>query len=149
MTKSDAIEAVRRTEPTAKAARLREVMPEIERRLAAGVQLGTIHKALTDTGFELTFQTLKTYLYRYRKKHQAKTGAQQAKPVSPWFVGKPASSQLDESDSYETDSPGTPLSRGPISTLELCGLLKSDPAEQAEEMAYYERLAKQNRRNKR
>ncbi|RWA36896.1 conjugal transfer protein TraD [Xylella fastidiosa] len=68
MTKPDAKQAVRETEPTTKAAQLREVMPEIEEKLAAGVQLGTIHKALTDAGFDLTFQTLKTYLYRYRKK---------------------------------------------------------------------------------
>jgi len=124
-------------------------MPEIERRLAAGVQLATIHKALTDAGFELTFQTFKTYLYRYRKKHQGKTGAQQAKAVSPWSVSTPAASHLDESDSYETGSPETPLSRGPISTPEVDRLLKSDPAEQAEKMAYYERIANENRRSKR
>ncbi|TKA17517.1 conjugal transfer protein TraD, partial [Xanthomonas euvesicatoria pv. citrumelonis] len=81
MTKPDAKQAVRQTEPTTKAAQLREVMPEIEKKLAAGVQLRTIHKALTDAGFDLTFQTLKTYLYRYRKKHQAKTVGQQTESV--------------------------------------------------------------------
>ncbi|WP_237165377.1 hypothetical protein [Pandoraea vervacti] len=80
MTKTDAQQAIEQTAPTTKAAQLREVMPQIEKKLAAGVQLGTIHQALTDAGFELTFQTLKTYLYRYRK-HRAKSAGRQAEPV--------------------------------------------------------------------
>lgn len=147
MTKPDAKQAVRQTEPTTKAAQLREVMPEIEEKLAAGVQLGTIHKALTDAGFDLTFQTLKTYLYRYRKKHQAKTEGQQSASRT---VGMPTPSQPSktESVSYETDSTETPTSRGPISMQELDRLMKPDPAKQAEDLARYERLAKQQRRSR-
>ncbi|SMF98607.1 conjugal transfer protein TraD [Burkholderia singularis] len=151
MTKPDAKQAVRQTEPTTKAAQLREVMPEIEKKLAAGVQLGTIHKALTEAGFDLTFQTLKTYLYRYRKKHQAKAVVRQAEPVGSRSAGTPtpASSNPEELVSYDTDSSETPTSRGPISMQELDRLMKPDPAEQAEKLARYERLGKQQRRNHR
>ncbi|MCP3041657.1 hypothetical protein [Xanthomonas euvesicatoria] len=142
MTKPDAKQAVRQTEPTSKAAQLREVMPEIEKKLAAGVQLGTIHKALTDAGFDLTFQTLKTYLYRYRKKHQAKTKGQQSASRT---VGMPTPPQPGESESvsHETDSPETSTPRGPISMQELDRLMKPDPEEQAKDIARYERLAKE------
>ncbi|QTK49923.1 hypothetical protein [Xanthomonas euvesicatoria] len=142
MTKPDAKQAVRQTEPTSKAAQLREVMPEIEKKLAAGVQLGTIHKALTDAGFDLTFQTLKTYLYRYRKKHQAKTKGQQSASRT---VGMPTPPQPGESESvsHETDSPETSTPRGPISMQELDRLMKPDPEELAERAARYERLAKE------
>ncbi|WP_348828241.1 conjugal transfer protein TraD [Xanthomonas euvesicatoria] len=145
MTKPDAKQAVRQTEPTSKAAQLREVMPEIEKKLAAGVQLGTIHKALTDAGFDLTFQTLKTYLYRYRKKHQAKTKGQQSASRT---VGMPTQPSESESVSHETDSAETPPSRGPISMQELGRLMKPDPAKQAEDIARYERLAKQKERSR-
>ncbi|AMV09381.1 hypothetical protein [Xanthomonas citri] len=150
MTKPDAKQAVRQTEPTTKAAQLREVMPEIEKKLAAGVQLRTIHKALTDAGFDLTFQTLKTYLYRYRKKHQAKTVGQQTESVGSRSAGTPtpASSQPDESVSDETDSSEPPTPRGPISMQELDRLMKPDPAKQAEDIARYERLAKQKERSR-
>ncbi|KKY07927.1 hypothetical protein [Xanthomonas citri] len=145
MTKPDAKQAVRQTEPTSKAAQLREVMPEIEKKLAAGVQLGTIHKALTDAGFDLTFQTLKTYLYRYRKKHQAKTKGQQSALPALRTVGMPAPPQPGESESvsHETDSPETSTPRGPISMQELDRLMKPDPEEQAKDIARYERLAKE------
>ena len=63
MTKSDPKQAVRETEPTTKAARLRDVMPEIEKKLSVGVQLRAIHQALTGAGLDLSLQTLKTYLY--------------------------------------------------------------------------------------
>ncbi|WOB37405.1 MULTISPECIES: conjugal transfer protein TraD [Xanthomonas] len=137
MTKPDAKQAVRQTEPTTKAAQLREVMPEIEKKLAAGVQLRTIHRALTDAGFDLTFQTLKTYLYRYRKKHQAKTVGQQTESGGSRSAGTPtpASSQSDEP-------------RGPISMQELDRLMKPDPAKQAQDIARYERLAKQKERSR-
>lgn len=148
MTKPDAKEAVRQTKPTTKAAQLREVMPDIEKKLAAGVQLGTIHKALTDAGFDLTFQTLKTYLYRYRKKHQAKTEGQQS-TSRPASMPTPPQPSESESVSYETDAPETSPSRGPISMQELDRLMKPDPAEQAEKLARYERLGKQQRRNHR
>jgi len=154
MTKPDPKEAVSQTEPTTKAARLREVMPEIEKKLAVGVQLRTIHQALTGAGVDLTLQTLKTYLYRYRKTQRAKAGRQQTGFAGSLPIGAPPSSQVGESGLDEAQPPETPEraastpSRAPISMQELDRLMKPDPVQQAEKLARYERLAKQQRRSR-
>ena len=123
--------------PTTKAAQLREVMPEIEMKLATGTQLSAIHQALTNEGLDLTFKTLKTYLHRYRKKQRWKSVNQPPPPVGS--AGTPL-----QSASLETDTP-----RGQISMQALDRLMKPDPADQAEKLARYERLAKQQRRSAR
>ncbi|SAK93667.1 hypothetical protein AWB79_06986 [Caballeronia hypogeia] len=157
MTKLDPKQAVRDTEPTTKAARLRDVMPEIEKRLAVGVQLRAIHQALTGAGFDLTLQTLKTYLYRYRKKQRAQTAGQQTASAGAVPVDLPASSQVGESVSDDAQTlethevpktPDTPPSREPMSMQALDRLMKPDPVQQAEKLARYERLAKQQRRSR-
>ncbi|CCF69606.1 putative uncharacterized protein [Xanthomonas citri pv. punicae str. LMG 859] len=121
---------------------MREVMPVIEQRIAAGVRIADILKTLKDSGIDLTEATLKSYLYRYRKKHQAKTKGQQSASRT---VGMPAPPQPGESESVsqETDSPETSTPRGPISMQELDRLMKPDPEEQAKDIARYERLAKE------
>ncbi|CDF63629.1 hypothetical protein XFF4834R_chr42480 [Xanthomonas citri pv. fuscans] len=121
---------------------MREVMPVIEQRIAAGVRIADILKTLKDSGIDLTEATLKSYLYRYRKKHQAKTKGQQSASRT---VGMPAPPQPGESESvsHETDSAETPPSRGPISMQELDRVMKPDPEEQAKDIARYERLAKE------
>ena len=125
--------------PTTKAAQLREVMPEIEMKLATGTPLAAIHQALTHAGLDLTFKTLKTYLHRYRKKQRWKSVNQPPPPVGA--AGTPLQSA---SASLETDTP-----RGQISMQALDRLMKPDPADQAEKLARYERLAKQQRRSAR
>lgn len=129
------------TVPTTKSAQLRDVMPDIESRLAAGVQLAVIHQALTNAGLDLTFKTLKTYLHRYRKKQQLKSVNQPAMPIGPSDTSVPLQGA---SPSPETDAP-----HGPISMQQLDRLMKPDPADQAEKLARYERLAKQQRRSAR
>ncbi|CAJ3333245.1 Uncharacterised protein [Burkholderia pseudomallei] len=147
MPKSDLTQALTAIEPKTKAAKVREVMPVIEQRIAAGVRIADILKTLKDSGIDLTEATLKSYLYRYRKK-QGKTVGRQAEPVAPRSNSAPASTQSGESVSYETESePST--SGGPVSMQELDRLMNPDPAEQAEKMARYERLGKQQRRNHR
>ncbi|WP_059025266.1 hypothetical protein, partial [Xanthomonas citri] len=108
----------------------------------AGVRIADILKTLKDSGIDLTEATLKSYLYRYRKKHQAKTKGQQSASQT---VGMPAPPQPGESESvsHETDSAETPPSRGPISMQELDRVMKPDPEEQAKDIARYERLAKE------
>ncbi|MEX3614424.1 MAG: conjugal transfer protein TraD [Burkholderia gladioli] len=146
MPKTDLTQALTAIEPKTKAAKVREVMPVIEQRIAAGVRIADILKTLQDSGIELTEATLKSYLYRYRKK-QGKTVGRQAEPVGPRSDNAPASTQTDESVSYETDSePST--SSEPVSMQELDRLMKPDPAKQAEDLARYERLAKQQRRSR-
>ncbi|KLA87922.1 conjugal transfer protein TraD, partial [Xanthomonas euvesicatoria] len=58
------------------------------------------------------------------------------------------SSQSDESVSDETYSSEPPTPRGPISMQELDRLMKPDPAKQAQDIARYERLAKQKERSR-
>ncbi|ASN03481.1 conjugal transfer protein TraD (plasmid) [Xanthomonas citri pv. malvacearum] len=142
MPKSDLTQALTAIEPKTKAAKVREVMPVIEQRIAAGVRIADILKTLKDSGIDLTEATLKSYLYRYRKKHQAKTKGQQSASRT---VGMPAPPQPGESESVsqETDSPETSTPRGPISMQELDRLMKPDPEEQAKDIARYERLAKE------
>ncbi|MFW9457742.1 conjugal transfer protein TraD [Xanthomonas euvesicatoria pv. euvesicatoria] len=142
MPKSDLTQALTAIEPKTKAAKVREVMPVIEQRIAAGVRIADILKTLRDSGIDLTEATLKSYLYRYRKKHQAKTKGQQSASRT---VGMPTPPQPGESESvsHETDSPETSTPRGPISMQELDRLMKPDPEEQAKDIARYERLAKE------
>lgn len=142
MPRSDLTQALTAIEPKTKAAKVREVMPVIEQRIAAGVRIADILKTLKDSGIDLTEATLKSYLYRYRKKHQAKTKGQQSASQT---VGMPAPPQPGESESvsHETDSAETPPSRGPISMQELDRVMKPDPEEQAKDIARYERLAKE------
>lgn len=148
MPKSDLTQALTAMEPKTKAAKVREVMPVIEQRIAAGVRIADILKTLQGRGIELTEATLKSYLYRYRKK-QGKAGRRQKEFVGTRRSADLPASQPGESVSYETDGLETSRSRGPISMQELDRLMKPDPAEQAEKLARYERLGKQQRRNHR
>jgi hypothetical protein len=146
MTTTDLKQAIRQVEPTTKAARLRSLMPDIECRLAEGVQLGRIHKALVDAGFDLTFQTLKTYLYRHRKKQQI--AGQQRRSSAPRPSDAKEIIGSAQSISYETEANTPGPSGGPVSIQELDRLMKPDPAQQAEDLARYERMAKQQRRSR-
>jgi hypothetical protein len=131
----------------------------IEQRLAAGVRIADILKALRDGGIDLTEATLKSYLYRYRQKHGR---AETAKPPAQPGARQTGVSHSDAAlggdsltprpaalpPSNEADSSENPPTRGPISMQELDRLMKPDPAEQAEKLARYERLAKQQRRSR-
>lgn len=52
------------------AAKLRGVMPEIDKRVREGVQHEEIIETLNASGFDLKLNTFRSYLYRYRKKLQ-------------------------------------------------------------------------------
>jgi hypothetical protein len=153
MPQRDVVQALTALEPKTKAAKVREVMPLIEQRISAGVRIVDVLKALRESGIDLTEATLKSYLYRYRQKQhvERETAGQQnpsnvqqpsaTEPVSQRHY--PDSSSISDSD-LSTDA----ASRGPISMQELDRLMKPDPAEQAEKLARYERLAKQQRRSR-
>lgn len=140
MPKVDLTQALSEIEPKTKAAKVREVMPVIEQRIAAGVRIADILKTLQDGGIELTAATLKSYLYRYRKKGRAV--GRPAAPVGQRSTGTLASAQPGDSVSYETE-PEPRASREPISMQELDRVMKPDPAKQAEDLARYERIARQ------
>lgn len=153
MPQRNLIQALTALEPKTKAAKVREVMPVIEQRIAAGVRIADVLKALKAGGIDLTEATLKSYLYRYRQK-QDKTARRQAPPsVQQFDATRPVevsrSHPTDPAGLVETESSGAPASRGPVSMQELDRLMKPDPAEQAGKLARYERLAKQQRRSRR
>lgn len=61
------------------AAKLRGLMPEIDKRVREGVQHEEIIDTLNANGFDLNLNTFRSYLYRYRKKVRA--GEAPAKPT--------------------------------------------------------------------
>jgi hypothetical protein len=157
MPQRDVVQALTALEPKTKAAKVREVMPLIEQRLSAGVRIVDVLKALRANGIDLTEATLKSYLYRYRQKQQVEqetagqklpSNVQQpsaTEPVSQRHYSD--SSSISDSDlSTGATSHGPP--HEPMSMQELDRLMKPDPAEQAEKLARYERLAKQQRRSR-
>jgi hypothetical protein len=157
MPQRDVVQALTALEPKTKAAKVREVMPLIEHRLSAGVRIVDVLKALRANGIELTEATLKSYLYRYRQKQhvEQETAGQKlpanvqqpsaTEPVSQRHYSD--SSSISDSD-LSTDAPSHGPPHEPMSMQELDRLMKPDPAEQAEKLARYERLAKQQRRSR-
>lgn len=58
-------------EPKTKAARVRDVLPAIEQKVAEGVRIADIVRTLNNAGLELTVGTLKSYLSRHRRTTKA------------------------------------------------------------------------------
>jgi predicted NBD/HSP70 family sugar kinase len=68
MTKQQKLQAaVEKLETRKKSAQLRALLPDIEKRIAAGARIADIAQALSDNGLPITLATLKSYLYRARK----------------------------------------------------------------------------------
>lgn len=65
-----------------KAARLRDVIDEVEAALAAGVPQATVVEELTNQGLEMTLSSFKTMLLRIRQK-RGKASITAAKSASP------------------------------------------------------------------
>jgi len=79
MAGKDIEKALMAVEPVTKAAKIRKVMPVIEKQLRAGVRRQAILDVLKEQGIEVSMDTLKSYLYRYRKAQRGN----QAKTASP------------------------------------------------------------------
>lgn len=74
------------------AARMREIMPDVDRRVREGIRHDEIIAALNANGFAVNRNTFRSYLYRYRKKAGHAVDRPQ---TSPRFgvsepVGRPA-----------------------------------------------------------
>lgn len=135
--------AISRMEPTSTSAKIRQVMPEIEEKLAAGVRLGEIHKVLLSAGFNLSIHTLKTYIYRHRKKERPVARKEESFRKS---VSGNDFLQRDRSNAASLAAPERFASREPLSIQNIDRLMKPSSSEQAEKLARYELLAKKNRR---
>jgi hypothetical protein len=63
------------------AARLRQVMPEIDQKVTEGVRHEQILAALREEGIDVSLETFRKNLYRYRAKLRAAAGAPAASGV--------------------------------------------------------------------
>ena len=131
-------------QPMSKAAQLHELMPLIEEKLATGIKLVAIHQTLLAIGFDLPFQTLKKYLYRYRRKECAANTVDNS--VKKTSASKDAS-QKNHSAEFNDHLPDENNLRPSISIQEIGRLMHPDPLQQAEKLARYERVARQQRRS--
>lgn len=62
------LDALKTVPHVTKAARLRALMPEIERQVSEGKRWEDIIAHLNEAGLEIPRETFKSYLYRYRRK---------------------------------------------------------------------------------
>ena len=152
---SEALQAIRQLEPITIAGRLRPLMPEIERKLADGVRLAAIHRALVGVGFDMTLQTLSAYVSRHRKR-AAKTVPRSTTPTAAPVAAAPAGI----APSAGNQDRALPITRSalvaasarrhePPSPQEQLRLLRSDPDEEAVEMDGYDRMGKEMARRER
>jgi hypothetical protein len=65
------------------AAKLRRMMPDIDRRVREGIQHEEIISTLNANGFSLNLNTFRSYLYRYRKTVQGAEGTASPSRVAP------------------------------------------------------------------
>lgn len=78
-------DAIRGVTESSKAAQVRRQWSEIERKIAAGVRVADIVRALNENGLEITLATLKSYLYRFRRQlsmsHESKAARSTERPA--------------------------------------------------------------------
>jgi hypothetical protein len=146
VSKTDLRQALTALEPKTKAAKLREVMPLIEEKIKDGVRIAEILSVLQAGGLELTEGTLKSYLHRSRKK-QSKPAERYVEPGDGRADDSGPSEKADEVANLEGRGQDTSVPASPVSMQDLDRIMKPDPVVQANELAQYERIGKQQRRN--
>jgi hypothetical protein len=137
--------ALKALTPKTKAGMVRDLMPLIEEKIDQGVRISDILEVLKAGGLELSEGTFKNYLHRVRSRH--------GKPR----MDRSVPSKDDQERRSEVEGPAARApdagQQGPptvaVSMPDLDRLIKPDPTEQADELARYERLAKQQRRSQR
>lgn len=90
------------------AAKLRGVMPEIDKRVREGVQHEEIIETLNASGFDLKLNTFRSYLYRYRKKLQSRPASPgKAKPAGNANGNLQAESPLSDDKPSQDETAST------------------------------------------
>lgn len=87
------------------AARLRRIMPEIDRRIREGVQHDEIIETLNAHGFDLNLNTFRSNLYRYRKKVRVEQSASPAPELASAATPLPTQNSAPEPDIPVTSPP--------------------------------------------
>ena len=149
MAKLDLATALQAVEPETKAAQIRQVMPIIEQQLKAGVRRQAILNVLKEQGIEIGMETLKSYLYRYRKalKAEGKSDAVDV-PKQPAMEAQPQV-QLEpkpESVSYDSDKDNQ-QQPAPMAPSELSKIMNPGDDVNASELARYESAGRSRRKS--
>lgn len=92
-------EALEALTATTKAGRLRELLPMIEAKVAAGVKHDEILEAINSHGFDLNKHAYKTYLYRFRKSAKKAVKDGKAPFPSPSLSGSAKAAAVPVSES--------------------------------------------------
>lgn len=147
MAKLDLATALQAVEPETKAAQIRQVMPIIEQQLKAGVRRQAILNVLKEQGIEISMETLKSYLYRYRKSVKAGTVEAPANvPNSQSAAVVPeATAEKLEIVSYDTKTESQDLP-APMAPNELSKIMNPGDDVNASELARYESVSPSRRR---
>ncbi len=147
MAKLDLATALQAVEPETKAAQIRQVMPIIEQQLKAGVRRQAILNVLKEQGIEISMETLKSYLYRYRKSVKAGTVEAPANvPSSQSAAVVPeATAEKPEIVSYDTKTESQDLP-APMAPNELSKIMNPGDDVNASELARYESASPSRRR---
>ena len=149
MARLDLATALKAVEPETKAAQIRQVMPIIEQQLKAGVRRQAILNVLKEQGIEIGMETLKSYLYRYRKalKAEGKSDAVDV-PKQPAMEAQPQV-QLEpkpESVSYDSDKDNQ-QQPAPMAPSELSKIMNPGDDVNASELARYESAGRSRRKS--
>ena len=149
MARLDLVTALKAVEPETKAAQIRQVMPIIEQQLKAGVRRQAILDVLKEQGIEIGMETLKSYLYRYRKalKAEGKSDAVDV-PKQPAMEAQPQV-QLEpkpESVSYDSDKDNQ-QQPAPMAPSELSKIMNPGDDVNASELARYESAGRSRRKS--
>ena len=149
MARLDLAAALKAVEPETKAAQIRQVMPIIEQQLKAGVRRQAILDVLKEQGIEIGMETLKSYLYRYRKalKAEGKSDAvdvpkQPAMEAQPQVQPEPKT----ESVSYDSDKDNQ-QQPAPMAPSELSKIMNPGDDVNASELARYESAGRSRRKS--
>ncbi|MBO2923728.1 hypothetical protein J5H75_18790 [Pseudomonas asiatica] len=149
MAGKDIEKALMAVEPVTKAAKIRQVMPVIEKQLRAGVRRQAILDVLKEQGIEVSMDTLKSYLYRYRKAQRGKQATTaNPEPVSQ-HIDEPARQiepEIEGGVSYDTEPSHDAEERPHVGPAELSRLMNPGDDKNASDLDRYESAARSRRK---
>ncbi len=148
MARLDLATALKAVEPETKAAQIRQVMPIIEQQLKAGVRRQAILDVLKEQGIEIGMETLKSYLYRYRKalKAEGKSDAVDV-PKPPAMEAQPQVQPEPKTESISYDTDKDDQQQPPMAPSELSKIMNPGDDVNASELARYESAGRSRRKS--
>ena len=128
-----------------KAARLRDVIDEVEATLAAGITRAEVVKMLAENGLEMSLATFNSELQKIRNKRGKPSVIQvisNNQPITKML--QPVNKQpVVKSDEKESDNDSDATGYGSYDPRSIDAIMRSTP-----DLEYYEKIARNNRKNK-